>query len=308
MVVSRGMNDFPSQPLPEDRLVSVRFPGPNLSLVYADATAAARELEERHLSGPAASRSLAEGLVAAALLSVEASEPDEAVSFEMSCDGPVGAIFAEATGSGTLRGYTKSKIINELDNLENPATDAERHGTRGAVRVMRSLPGRILATGQAAVPSPSVAHALAAYHAVSLQRKAAFLVSVRTGPDFKTSSARGLMVERMPDGDVDAFVRVLEIMNAPDAPALLDRAASLRALCNALALPPDGVFTDLRPLAFGCRCSADKVAAVLAALPEADRAALAAAGKPVTVHCHLCGKAWTVPPPAMPAFGANPVL
>ena len=292
------MNDFPSQPLPADRLVSARFPGPNLSLAFADATAAARELEERHLSGPAAARSLAEGLVAAALLSVEASEPEEAVSFELSCDGPVGALFAEATGAGTLRGYTRTKLLGDLDARPDPATDIELYGARAAVRVMRSLPGRILATGQASVPSPSVAHALAAYHAVSLQRKAAFLVSVRTGPDFKTASARGLMVERMPDGDVDAFVRVLERMNAPGASSLLDGAASLRALCDALALPTDGVFTDLRPLAFGCRCTAEKVAGVLAALPASDRASLAAAGKPVTVHCHLCGKAWTVPPPA----------
>lgn len=292
------MNDFPSRPLPTDRLVSVRFPGPNLSLVYADATSAARELEERHLSGPVASRSLAEGLVAAALLSAEASEPDEAVSFELACDGPVGSVFAEATGAGALRGYTKAKLLGDLDAREEPVPEPERYGTRGAVRVMRSLPGRVLATGQAAVPAPSVAHALAAYHAVSLQRKAAFLVSVRTGPDFKTVSARGLLVERMPDGDVEAFVRVLEALDAPGAADRLDGAASLRALCDALALPPGGVFTDLRPLAFGCRCSAERAAAVLAALPEKDLAEMVAAGKPVTVHCHLCGKAWTIPAPA----------
>ena len=292
------MNDFPSGPLPADRLVEARFPSANLALAYADATSAARELEERHLSGPAASRALAEAVVAAALLSAEASEPDEAVSFRLAGDGAVGDVFAEATGTGTLRGYTKVKLLDALDGRDAPPTDAELFGTRGAVQVMRSLPGRILATGQAAVPTPSVAHALAAYCAASLQRRTAVLVAARIGPDHRVAFARGITVERMPDGDVRAFVAVLEALNAlsrESGEALLADAPSLRALCDALKLPTEGVFTDLRPLAFGCRCSREKVEATLAALPEADRAALAAAGKPVTIHCHLCGKAYVLP-------------
>jgi len=292
------MNMFPFGPPPADRLVEARFPSANLALAYADATSAARELEERHLSGPAASRALAEALVAAALLSAEASEPAEAVSFRLAGNGAVGDVFAEATGAGTLRGYTKVKLLDALDGRDAPPTDAELFGTRGAVQVMRSLPGRILATGQAAVPTPSVAHALAAYHAVSLQRRTAVLLAARIGPDHRVAFARGVTVERMPDGDVRAFVAVLEALNELSreaGEALLAETPSLRALCDALRLPAEGVFTDLRPLAFGCRCSREKVAETLAALPEADRAALAAEGKPVTVHCHLCGKAYVLP-------------
>ena len=98
--------------LPTDRIVTARFPSVNLALVYADVTRAARGLEASHLSGPAASRALAEGLVAAALLSAETDDPDEAVSFQLNVHGPVGTVFAEATGAGHLRGYTKAKTLN----------------------------------------------------------------------------------------------------------------------------------------------------------------------------------------------------
>ena len=283
--------------LPANRLVSARFSSVNLALVYADATEAARGLEASHLSGPAASLALAQGLVAAALLSAETDDPDEAVSFQMNVEGPVGMVFAEATGAGHLRGYTKAKLLPDLDARPDSLSDSDLFGATGAVQVMRSVPGKILSTGRAAVPSASIPHALAAYHASSLQRKSVFLVSARIGKDFTVASARGLFVERMPDGNIPAFVSVLEALSDPAAADLLDGSLPLAAVCAALHLPPDSVFADLRPLVFRCRCSRERVAATLAALPPADRAALAAEGKPVHVHCHLCGADYAVEPP-----------
>ena len=297
----------PALLLPTDRIVTARFPSVNLALTYADATHAARGLETSHLSGPAASRALAEGLVAAALLSAETDDPDEAVSFQLNVHGPVGTVFAEATGAGHLRGYTKAKIIDALDARAHDLSDADLYGPSGAVQVIRSVPGKILSTGGAAVPSASVSHALAAYHSSSLQRRSAFLVSATIGADFTVAAARGLSVERMPDGNVPAFVAVLEALASPKAAELLDGSLPLAAVCAALRLPPDGVFTDLRPLEFRCRCSPERVAATLAALPEADRAALAAEGKPAHVHCHLCGRDYSVdvPPPAQAPDSAS---
>ena len=45
------------------------------------------------------------------------------------------------------------------------------------------------------------------------------------------------------------------------------------------------------PLSFACRCSQERAEAIVAALPEAERAALP---KPATIVCHMCGHAFTV--------------
>ena len=82
---------------------------------------------------------------------------------------------------------------------------------------------------------------------------------------------------------------------APDANAsatAANAAASVspRTLLKKLGLPQ----AELRgtdPISFACRCSAERAEAMLAAIPEAERAALP---PQIDVTCHMCGRTWTV--------------
>ena len=103
--------------------------------------------------------------------------------------------------------------------------------------------------------------------------------------------ARGLMVECPPDGDAAAFARVAETFaSGAAAKALAAASVSIRTLLKKLGLPQADVRKTM-PLAFACRCSADRAAAMLAALPPEERRALP---PKVDVTCHMCGRTWTV--------------
>ena len=264
-----------------------------LAVTVADCTSASGALARAHLSGPAASRYLAQALAGAALLGAECSAEDETVTFRLDCPGPLEGFLAEATVAGTLRGYTKKKILDDFDGLGVPKDPAVL-GKSGTFEVIRSVPGSILASGAVAVAFGSrnaVAAGLDAYFAQSLQRRVRTAVVSAAGDDGVPTFARGLLVECPPDGDEDAFARVVDVFGSGAAAKALSTAGiSVRSLLKKLGLP-QAELREARPLSFACRCSGDRASAMLAALPPEERSALPPV---VDITCHMCGRTYSV--------------
>ena len=267
-----------------------------LAVTAADCTSAAGALARAHLSGPAASHYLAQALAGAALLGAECSAPDETVTFRLDCPGPLEGFLAEATVAGTLRGYTKRKILDDFDGLGVPK-DQSVLGPTGTFEVIRSIPGSILGSGTVAIPTErrqAVAAGLDAFFAQSLQRRVRTAIVSAAGDDGVPEYARGLMVECPPDGDAEAFGRVAEAFSSgAAAKALAAATVSVRTLLKKIGLPQAEVRRSV-PLAFACHCSAERASAMLAALPPDERKGLP---PQVDVTCHMCGRTWTVPTP-----------
>jgi len=268
--------------------------GDSLLVIEAvDCLSAAIALARGHLSGPTASAYLAQALAGVALLGMETSRADETVTFRLDCPGPLGGLLVECTEKGTLRGYTKKKI---LDFDGERFSDAEVIGASATVEVIRSVPGKVLSS--AALPvnfaekgAAALAQALEAYFAQSLQRRVRVALCGTAGDDGVPTVARGVLVECPPDGNETAFARVSELFaNGVAAKAIGGATLSLRTLLRKLDLPLAEV-RRTTPIAFACRCSRERAQAMLDALPPADRADLPPT---VDITCHLCGRIWTV--------------
>lgn len=274
-----------------DERIQALDPATKLSVVLCDCTAAAGALARGHLSGPTASYYLAQALAGVSLLGAETSQDEETVTFRLDCPGPLGGFLVEATAAGTLRGYTKQKILNDFDGLGAPK-DAQVLGETGTFEIIRSIPGEILASGAVAVGKKvGVADGLDAFFAQSLQRHVRTAVAAAAGDDGVPVYARGALVECPPDGDAAAFAAVAEVFaSGAVQKALASATVSARTLLKKLGLPHAEV-RSTTPLSFACRCSAERAEAMLAAIPEAERAALP---PQLDVTCHMCGRTWTV--------------
>ena len=279
-----------------DERIQILDHASRISVVLCDCTAAAGALARGHLSGPTASYYLAEALAGVALLGAETSQDEETVTFRLDCPGPLGGFLVEATAAGTLRGYTKQKILNDFDGLGTPK-DAKVLGETGTFEIIRSIPGAILASGAVAAPRRGdrsgtfVAQGLDAFFAQSLQRRVRTAVAAAAGDDGVPVYARGALVECPPDGDAAAFEAVVETFaSGAVQKALASGTVSARTLLKKLGLPHAEV-RSTTPLSFACRCSAERAEAMLAAIPEAERAALP---PQLDVTCHMCGRTWTV--------------
>ena len=274
-----------------DERIQILDPATKLSVVLCDCTAAAGALARGHLSGPTASHYLAQALAGVALLGAETSQDEETVTFRLDCPGPLGGFLVEATAAGTLRGYTKQKILNDFDGLGAPK-DSQVLGETGTFEIIRSIPGAILASGAVAVGKKvGVADGLDAFFAQSLQRRVRTAVAAAAGDDGVPVYARGALVECPPDGDAAAFAAVAEAFaSGAVQKALASATVSARTLLKKIGLPHAEV-RGTTPLSFACRCSAERAEAMLAAIPEAERAALP---PQLDVTCHMCGRTWTV--------------
>lgn len=283
-----------------NELIQILDKTSRLSLTLSDCTAAAAELARAHLSGPTASTYLAQALAGVAILGTETTQDEETVTFRLDCNGaPLGGFLVEMTEKGTLRGYTKVKILNDFDG-EGRAKDASILGETGTFEVLRSVPGRILGSGSVAVKyegkpaDSSVAQGLETYYNTSLQRRTRVAIIGAAGEDGVPTIARAALLECAPDGDVAVFEEVAKAFGSGEAAkALATPAASVRTILKKLGLPQAEI-RETKPLLFACRCSRERAEAMIASLPDEDRKALAVERTSVDITCHMCGRTWTV--------------
>lgn len=276
----------------KDERIEILDSATKIAVLCADCTTAAGQLARGHLSGPTASHYLAEALAGVALLGAETAQEAETVTFRLECPGPLEGFLVECTAAGTLRGYTKKKILNDFDGLGAPK-DAQVLGGSGTFEIIRSIPGAILSSGTVATAwkRDAVAAGLDAYFGQSLQRRVYTAVSASVGDDGVPLFARGLLAECPPDGDAAAFAQVAAVFaSGAAARALASGAAAPRTLLKKLGLPQAEI-RRTRPLSFACRCSAERAAAMVAAIPPDERAALPPT---LDITCHMCGRTWTV--------------
>lgn len=274
-----------------DMLIKALSPATKIRVTCADVTLAAKALEARHLAGPTAGAALAEGLVAAALLTADC-EPDEAVTLQIKASGPLKGLVADARGTGDLRGYTHVKVMNDLDG-RTEISAAAAFGESGGAHITRTLPGRILSQAPLRLTPPTPRLALARYLNLSLQVPAGAEIAVRSSPGGLVH-ARGLLAERMPDGSPDAFARVLERFESGAIRDGLGERLEPGRLAALTGLS-DLAVRETRPLRFHCPCSPERVQAMLEALPAVELAGMAATGEAQSVVCHMCGRTHEVP-------------
>jgi molecular chaperone Hsp33 len=109
--------------------------------------------------------------------------------------------------------------------------------------------------------------------------------------------AVGVIAQKLPDSTGDAstekFVEVLERFNDGRVHESLRASGGVLDVGSTLGVA-DLVVVGTGPLSFACRCSRERVNAVLALLPRTDLEEMLAEAEPQTVVCHFCGETYRV--------------
>ena len=256
----------------------------------------------RHDLHPAVTRLLGQAMALAAALA-SALKFKGSFSLQAKGDGPLTMLLADCTDTGALRGHARADP-ERLSALlaENPAPSAAALLGQGYLAfTVDPGPDSERHQGIVSIEGPELADMALHYFATSEQLRCAIhLACDRTADGWR---AGALILERVageggtdPDGDEAMFEeawRTAEILAATITPAeLLDDALPpdllLYRLFQDAGGEDDGVSVNLpRALAYGCRCSRQRLSGILEGFGAQDLDHMAVGGD-IVMTCEFC--------------------
>ena len=288
-----------------DRVRVAECSAAHARLSLANVTDTARTLERNHLCGPIAGLVQAELAGCAALMGQDRLDaPGRTLALHVALPGgALGGAHLECarTPQGlAIRGYTRQKVLPGIDDGDAPdETLFDRAMGRSAHCAV------VTAAGDSHFDLAfddrlTVTDILEDYFVSALGRNALAQVSAASKVGY-VECAHALLCEFHPEADDEAYERARHAFDDGAVQDALDGGADLAAMARLLGLGAPEPVADV-PVRFACGCSAQKVLAMLRALPRADLAAMAAENRPSDIYCHMCGKCYTVTPEQLKAL------
>lgn len=244
---------------------------------------------------PAVARMLGELLLVASMLSANLKQ-DGILTIQLRGDGPVTLAVVDAAMGGTLRGYADI-APDTRDQFRERMTPAEIMGDKAYLAITVD-PGEGMQRYQGIVSleGETITDALLEYFTRSQQVAVFLRLAVEKDADGQWQ-AGGLMMERLADDggaqvhDLAAYDEhwrtAMALVHTVKSTELLDPLLVSDALLYQL-FHEDGVWVYAPHLLHaGCRCSREKIHALLTGMSLDDRIEMLVDGA-VEVHCQFC--------------------
>jgi molecular chaperone Hsp33 len=257
------------------------------------------EARARHGTLPTATAALGRGLAAAAMLGA-GLKARQTVMVRVLGDGPLGPMIAESTADGVVRGYVTNPLTDLPPTASRKLDVGGAVGRRGTFHVTRDVGLRDPYQGSVPLVSGEIGEDLAAYLVSSEQVPSVVAVGVLVAPGGGVKAAGGLLLQVLP-GAPPSIPRYLE-ERARTLPAVTQMVAQGASPEEMLGMAFGNLSVSVlerRPVRFACRCSAQKVARVMAALGQDECERLLNGEGRVEVQCRFCAERYV--------FGAEDV-
>jgi molecular chaperone Hsp33 len=219
-------------------------------------------------------------------------------SLQAKGDGPVGMLLADCTEAGALRGYARpdaERLAALLAEAPEPSA-AQLLGAGYLAFTVDQGPDMERHQGIVAIDGPGLSDMALHYFATSEQLRCAIRLACAHTPAGWRASA--LILERIAAGggvapDLDEAAQeeawntaTILAATVTDAELLDDTLPPERLLYR--LFHTEGVAADLpRALAYGCRCSRQRLAGILETFPQDDLDHMAADGR-IVMTCEFC--------------------
>ena len=248
---------------------------------------------------PAVQRLVGEGLAAVALLAATLKYPSS-LTLQVQSQGPLSLLLVQAGSDGALRAMARSRA--ELPEVADLAAQAQK-GTL-AITIDPEEGGERY-QGVVDLAGGSLAAALEHYFRESEQLPTQVWLSA------SADQAAGMLIQRLPRDeanvtgeDEDAWERAGHLAATVTGEEL--RALEPSEVMRRLFYEEDIRVFDPMPFRFRCRCSRDRVGAMLHGLGEQEmRETLAEQGQ-VEVHCDFCNEPYRFDAVDIEALFADP--
>jgi molecular chaperone Hsp33 len=263
---------------------------PVLRLILVEATDLSRMARMLHGLAPTSASVFAEALTAGLLLGALQKEHTR-VNLSLEVDGPLSGLLVDADTEGNIRGRVRRPDVHfPGDPSVGPRASL---GGSGTLSVLRDHGGGKFYRGSVEFIPGTFTDNLRRYFAASEQVATALDVRVLPTDGEPLGAVAGIVVQKMPEGSLDALEKVRRRITEGAFRDALARGASGEALARAV------VGDDLEVLSRGevsyvCTCDRDRAVNAVSALgPDGIRAVLAKE-RQVVIDCEFCKKRYVI--------------
>jgi molecular chaperone Hsp33 len=234
------------------------------------------------------------------LLGASLKELDR-LTVQVTGDGPIGGITAEANARGEVRGYVRNPHADAALNAQGKL-DVRGVVGQGMFYVLRESGydvGLYREPYRGSVPiiSGEIAEDFAYYLMKSEQIPSAVMLGVllqaQQPEEAFVTAAGGLMIQMMPGADEKTVAAIESSVSlAPQTTTLIREGAGPIELLRAALGPLEFELLDERPVNFACTCSYERFASILASIERTELEAMLREDKGAVMTCHFCNETY----------------
>jgi molecular chaperone Hsp33 len=280
-----------------DRVITASAANGTVSFVAGITTELVRETQLRHGLAPTASAAVGRLVTASVLLGSALNGP-ERLTLQITGDGPIGSIVADAWSAGegviAARGYARNPLADVPLNVIGKFDVAGVIG-RGQLQVTKSYEIGQPYVGIVPLETGEIGEDIASYLANSQQIPSIVALGVLADPS-GIRAAGGVIAQLMPGAD-EKTIAILE-KNALDmAPVTTqisdgaDETDLIRRLSHGLELK---VYPGGWDVAFDCFCTQERVERALVGLGRDELIKLASEQPETEATCEFCKKRYVL--------------
>jgi molecular chaperone Hsp33 len=277
----------PAPPLPEDTLWRGLTRDGEMRVLVARTTAAVAEGTARLACTPETAGLVGE-LMTASLLVRSTLNPDAQLQMSISNPGSAGRLLVDV--------WPRDHGMRA--SVANPGSSSRADGpllADGVMQIVRSRPRQEPYRSSTIFRASGLEATMMEYLLHSEQILSFLRLEVATGPDGVRESL-GFLVQAMPEGsraDLERLVQNLEAL-PPLASAMSAEDPDARDWTSRLLAGFRWDQCARERVAYSCRCSRERVLALLASLPRDEVAEIVATGEPSETTCEFCRRVFRV--------------
>lgn len=275
----------------KDYIVRATAADAQIRAFAAVTTGLAEEARARHGTSPVATAALGRLLTGGVLMGSMMKNPEDVLTLQIKCDGPIGGLTVTADAAGHVKGYVNHPEV--MLPPKNGKLDVGGALGQGILNVIKDMGLKEPYSGQTILQTGEIAEDLTYYFAASEQVPSSVGLGVLMNRDNTVRCAGGFIVQVMPFVK-EQVLRQLEenIAGMKSVTEMLDGGHSPEEMLYRVLSGMEVEITDTMPAGFACNCSEERIEKALISIGRNEIEEMIRDGKPIEVKCHFCNTAY----------------
>ena len=250
------------------------------------------EARSRHQTSPVATAALGRLLTGGVLMGSMMKNPEDVLTLQIKCDGPIGGLTVTADAMGHVKGYVNHPEV--MLPPKNGKLDVGGALGQGILNVIKDMGLKEPYSGQTILQTGEIAEDLTYYFAASEQVPSSVGLGVLMNRENTVRCAGGFIIQVMPFVEERVLRQLEENIGAlRSVTDMLDGGHSPEEMLSGVLSGMEVEITDTMPAGFACSCSERRIEKALISIGKSEIEDMIRDGKPIEVKCHFCNTAYT---------------